>query len=62
MNLNMSRRNMYITWCTESSALTASLLYWKSGGRLEERFKDHKGRDKSSHILKHTMESGHTTR
>ena len=58
----MSRRNMYITWCTESSALTASLLYWKSGGRLEERSKDHKGRDKSSHILKHTMESGHTTR
>ena len=36
-----------------------SFYIGESGRRLEERFKDHNGRDKNSHILKHTMESGH---
>ena len=32
----------------------------ESGRRIEERFKDHNGRDKNSHVLKHTIESGHS--
>ena len=27
--------------------------------RLKERVKDHNGRDKSSHLVKHSIESGH---
>ena len=28
--------------------------------RIEERHKDHTGRDRNSHIYKHSIETGHT--
>ena len=32
----------------------------ESGRRISERIKDHNGRNLKSHILKHSVESGHT--
>ena len=32
----------------------------ESGRRISERIKDHNGRDFKSHILRHSVESGHT--
>ena len=31
----------------------------ESGRRLEERLMDHPGRDKNSHVLKHSLDKGH---
>ena len=31
----------------------------ESGHRISERIKDHNGRDLKSHILRHSIESGH---
>ena len=31
----------------------------ESGRRISERIKDHNGRDLKSHILRHSVESGH---
>ena len=31
----------------------------ESAGRLDERMKDHNGRDCNSHLFKHSVESGH---
>ena len=45
--------------CIRDSPDCDSFYIGESGRRLEERFKYQNGRDKNSHMLKHTMEPGH---
>ena len=45
----------------KSNALTVIKKYiGETGRRIEERFKEHAGKDHSSHVLKQTLESGHS--
>ena len=38
----------------KSNALTDKKYIGETGRRIEERFKEHAGKDHSSHVLKHT--------
>ena len=45
----------------KSNALTVIKKYiGETGRRIEERFKEHAEKDHRSHVLKHTLESGHS--
>ena len=53
LKMEYRRNNMNTTLFTRLHALTAAL------SRLEERIKDHGGRDKNSHVLRHSLENSY---
>ena len=48
---------IYLVQCPQPDC--TSTYIGETARRLEERLKDHCGRDRNSHLLKHSIETGH---